>query len=73
MSFVKCGTLQLSYQYKNHTKAFPQSIVGKYVFETIVKYPTAYSPWNNGVTNPAHGTKGKGSKDIVTHADVLQV
>lgn len=66
MSFVKCGTLQLSYQYKTIQRLFHRILIGKRISETRRKHPTAYSMWNTGVMVPAHYSNDEGSKEIVT-------
>lgn len=70
MSFVKCGTLELSYHYKTMQRLFHRIFIGKCVFETRMKHPRTYSTWNNGVTDPAHCSTGKGSEEIVTSDQV---
>lgn len=62
MSFVKCGTLELSYQCKTRERLFHRILIGKCDFAARIKHPTAYFLWNNGVTDSARCSNGEESE-----------
>lgn len=70
MSFVKCGTLELSYQYKTVRRLSHRIFTGKCDFATRIKHPTAYLMWNNGAMGAAHCSNGEERVELVTNEDV---
>lgn len=62
MSFVKCDTLKLSYQYKTMQMFLHIILIGKLFLKQALLFPhgTVYSLWSSRITDRAHCSEAQG-------------